>query len=116
MEYLPSFRLHRPTSVEEALSLSGEGTRWLAGGTDLVVNTRRGIESPSALIDLAEVAELAGIAGEGDGLRIGAGTRLAEIAGDARVQAGWTAVAEAAAAGSSPRTVNWSPTTFPTIS
>ncbi len=104
MEYLPTFRLHRPTSVDEALSLgrSEQGARFLAGGTDLVVNTRRGIETPGALIDLSEVVELAAITGAGGGLRLGAGVTLAEIAGDARVRTGFPAVAEAAAAVAGP--------------
>ncbi len=98
MEYLPAFELHRPRSVEEAVARSGEGegARYLAGGTDLVVNTRRGIEAPSAMIDLGEVDELSGIGEVDGGLRLGAGASLDEIANDACVRSRYPAVAEAA--------------------
>ncbi len=103
MEYLPDFTLHRPTTILDALSLAGEGARYLAGGTDLLVNTRRGIERPGAMVDLALVAELGGIEDTDDGgLRLGAGVQLDDIAGDGRLRANYPAVAEAAAAVAGP--------------
>ncbi len=103
MEYLPEFTLHRPTTIEDALAHADEGGRYLAGGTDLLVNTRRGIERPGAMVDLALVGELGGIEDtDKGGLRLGAGVRLEDIAGDARLGARYPAVAEAAAAVAGP--------------
>ena len=55
MEYMPNFTLYRPTEVEDAIRLRDEtdGARFVAGGTDMLVNVRRGIEQPAALIDLS---------------------------------------------------------------
>ena len=104
MEYMPAFRLHRPASVEEAVALrAGEArARYLAGGTDMVVNVRRGIEDPAALIDLTAIGDMAGIRADGDGLRIGAAVRLDALAGDAAVRRDYAAVAAAAAAVAGP--------------
>lgn len=104
MEFMPDFDLHRPTGIEEAvrLSASTEAARYLAGGTDMIVNVRRGIEQPKALIDLSAIAELKTIRDEGDALVIGAGVTLDAIAGDARIVRDFCAVAEAAASVAGP--------------
>jgi len=54
MEYMPNFTLHRPTAIEDAVRLHAEteGARFFAGGTDMLVNVRRGIEQPDALIEI----------------------------------------------------------------
>ena len=54
MNLMPDFRCHRPATLEEAVRLkaASAGTRFLAGGTDLLVNLRRGLGEPSDLIDL----------------------------------------------------------------
>ncbi|MBM3485593.1 MAG: 4-hydroxybenzoyl-CoA reductase subunit beta [Alphaproteobacteria bacterium] len=98
MEYMPAFRLHRPASVEEAVALAAgdPAVRFLAGGTDMVVNIRRGIERPTALVDLSAIPELGAIDIDSGALRIGAAVTLARLAADPRVAAVWTAVAEAA--------------------
>lgn len=99
MEHLPRFDLHRPSTVAEAVALRAGApkAKWLAGGTDMIVNVRRGIETPEALIDLAAIDGLARIAADGDGLRIGAGAGLREVAEHPRVRRDYPAVAEAAA-------------------
>ena len=51
----------------------------LAGGTDLAGQIDRGITTPSLLVDLQD-AGLGGIERDGDGLRIGATTTLADLA------------------------------------
>ena len=60
MELLPNFKLHRPKDLSSALKLKSNepDSRYLAGGTDLVVNIRRGIEQPKNLIDLTSIEEL----------------------------------------------------------
>jgi CO/xanthine dehydrogenase FAD-binding subunit len=70
----------RPASVDEALALLREpGARPMGGGTDLAGQLDRGITAASAVVDL-QAAGLHGIAADGDGIRIGATTTLAELA------------------------------------
>ena len=99
MEYLPSFDLHRPQTADEAVSLraSDPSSRYLAGGTDMIVNVRRGIEKPTTLIDVTAIGGLTGISASEHGIRIGAGVRLRDVVDSDLVQSGFPAVAEAAA-------------------
>ena len=57
---LAEFRLSQPSTVQEAVAarLRHPGSRYVAGGTDLVVNMRRGIARPDLLVDLSGVDEL----------------------------------------------------------
>jgi 4-hydroxybenzoyl-CoA reductase subunit beta len=98
MEYMPEFRLLHPASVAEALAARADtpGARFVAGGTDLVPNIRRGIEAPPALIDLNGVDALRTIEEQDGGLRIGAAVTLAELIEDPRVRDGYPGVVEAA--------------------
>ena len=68
MEYMPNFTLHRPTDIEDAVKLRSqtEGARFVAGGTDMIVNVRRGIEQPDALVDLSAIEELKSITEDAD--------------------------------------------------
>lgn len=109
MEHLPDFTLHRPTEVAEAVRLRAEsdGARFVAGGTDMLVNVRRGIERPSALVDLTCIDELQQITNDDDGLHIGAGVTLNALASDRRVIADYPAIAAAAAAVAGPTHQNY---------
>jgi|TARA_B100000315_G_scaffold230611_1_gene241202 4-hydroxybenzoyl-CoA reductase subunit beta len=104
MDVLPEFRLHRPTTVAEALAARGQGAeaRYIAGGTDLLANVRRGLTPASALIDLSAIAELRQIERDAAGLHIGAGVTLAEIAEDAAIAADYPALSQAAASVAAP--------------
>ena len=78
----PSFRYARPASLAEALELlarHGERAKLLAGGQSLIPSLNMRLAAPEVLIDLGALKELQGIAPQGDGLRIGAGTRHREI-------------------------------------
>ena len=99
MEYLPGFDLHRPETAEEAVSLkaSDPATRYLAGGTDMIVNVRRGIEKPTALIDVTAIEGLTEISANEHSIRIGAAVRLRDVIDNDLVRNGFPAVAEAAA-------------------
>ena len=57
------FDYSKPTSLEEALRLkqSTTGSRFIAGGTDLMVQIKNGTARPPALISLRSIRELAGI-------------------------------------------------------
>lgn len=104
MEFMPNFKLHRPADVEEAVKLRTESdeARYVAGGTDMIVNVRRGIEQPKALVDLSAIEEMKTITEDAEGLHIGAGVTLDIIANDPRIQENFTALAEGAAAVAGP--------------
>lgn len=70
--------LHRPATVEEALSLLSQGGRVLAGGTDLYPALRDG-PAPDGMVDVTRIAAMKGIAREGTGWRIGAATTWTEV-------------------------------------
>tara|TARA_R110002167_G_scaffold238000_1_gene443117 strand:- start:188 stop:1162 length:975 start_codon:yes stop_codon:yes gene_type:complete len=104
MEYLPAFTVQRPETVEEAVALfaSSDNARYLAGGTDLLVNVRRGIEDPSLLVALERIGELQAAEVTDEGLKLGAGLSLARVAGMKAVAGMYRAVAEAAGAVAGP--------------
>jgi 4-hydroxybenzoyl-CoA reductase subunit beta len=97
---LPAFRLAKPRTVAEAIVACGDhpGSRFVAGGTDLLVNMRRGIGSPDRLIDLSGIDELTGIRVTDDGIAIGAGVTIAALASHEIIAARYRALAQAAAA------------------
>jgi len=68
----------------------------LGGGTDLMVNIRRGIVAPPVLIDVTGVAELRAIKADAQSLEIGAAVTLTEIAAHPDVAAFYPVVAQAA--------------------
>ncbi len=74
------FAYDRAATVEEALSLAGDGAVFLAGGTNLVDHLRLGIREADRVVDitrlpLAEVSER-----EDGGLVIGSGVRTSDLA------------------------------------
>jgi 4-hydroxybenzoyl-CoA reductase subunit beta len=101
---LPELRLVQPTSVEAAVAAfaAHAGARYVAGGTDLLVNMRRGIVQADCLIDLSGVEGVSDIAFDAAGARIGAGVRIATLATDSGVAALYPAIAQAAAAIAAP--------------
>jgi xanthine dehydrogenase YagS FAD-binding subunit len=72
--------LLRPSSPEEATRALGNGSRALAGGTELVPLMRDGLVRADTLVYISEVVPR-GI----DGTRIGAGTTLAELEADSQI-------------------------------
>jgi len=73
----------KPESIEEALSQAGSAAReqikYLAGGTDLVVQIAEGAVYPAMLIDISGIQALRGMERTDEGLRIRAMTTIAEI-------------------------------------
>ena len=107
MENMPAFRLHRPETAAEAVRLktSDARSRYLAGGTDMIVNVRRGIEAPETMIDLTAIAaitEISEISGGDGGLRIGAGVKLSDLAAHADLRRDYPAITQAAASVAGP--------------
>jgi len=104
MQRLPDFRLLRPTTYGEAAALlaTEPGARLLAGGTDLVANLRRGLESPPVLVDLGAVQGRDDVAFEAGGLVLGAGVTLARLAADECMAGAFAAIGQAARAAAGP--------------
>jgi 4-hydroxybenzoyl-CoA reductase subunit beta len=98
MDALPSFGLIRPRTLAELMAARAAHpeSRMLGGGTDLMVNIRRGIVAPQMLIEINNVAELRGIKADARGLEIGAAVTLSELAAHPDVLRHYPAVAQAA--------------------
>jgi 4-hydroxybenzoyl-CoA reductase subunit beta len=99
MDALPEFELVRPTSLADVVKARAShlDARLLGGGTDLVVNIRRGIVAPEVLIDVNHVAELRRLTVGADAIEIGASVTLSELATHPDVIARYPVVAQAAA-------------------
>ena len=97
---LPDFRLTRPRDVAAAIAARRDlaDSRFLAGGTDLMVNVRHGLSRPQHLIDLSGIPELAAISATEAAVRIGAGVTIAALARDPVIAGRYRAVVQAAAA------------------
>ncbi len=86
---LPPFDYHAPTTLAEALRIKNElGTSGpvLAGGTDLIVNLKHRLASPTAVISLKNIKEMTGIEAKPDAVVIKAGTSLMQTANDENVK------------------------------
>jgi 4-hydroxybenzoyl-CoA reductase subunit beta len=94
-----TLRVPQPHSIDEAIAIrmQNPASRYLAGGTDLIVNMRRQINLPNSLIDLAGINEITEITASIDFLSIGAGVTIAAVARDAAI-APYQAIAQAAEA------------------
>jgi 4-hydroxybenzoyl-CoA reductase subunit beta len=99
MDALPEFRVLNPATLAEAIAArtAHPDSKPLGGGTDLVVNIRRGIEAPTVLIDMNRVQELHAIKADANNLEIGASVRLTELATHPAVLKHYPVLAQAAA-------------------
>ena len=98
MDALPSFDLIRPRTLAELMAARAAHpqSRMLGGGTDLMVNIRRGIVAPPVLIEINDVSELREIRADAHKLEIGAAVTLSEVAAHPNVMRHYPAVAQAA--------------------
>jgi 4-hydroxybenzoyl-CoA reductase subunit beta len=98
MDALPDFRVLNPATLDEVLTARAANpeSQPLGGGTDLVVNIRRGIVAPPVLIDMNRVAGLNSIKADANSLQIGASVRLAALAGHPVVIEHYPVLAQAA--------------------
>ena len=99
MEAISEFQLLSPTTLTGVLDArkAHPQAQLLGGGTDLVVNIRRGIVAPPVLIDMNGVAELRAVHADAKSLEIGASATLAEVAHHPGVLAHYPVAAQAAA-------------------
>ena len=83
-----AFSYARADSVADAvrlLAVHGDGARLLAGGQSLMSAMNLRLLAPDWLIDIGAIPDLRGITMTGATIRIGAGTRHAEIAGSPEI-------------------------------
>jgi 4-hydroxybenzoyl-CoA reductase subunit beta len=98
MDALPEFELLRAATLDDVVKARAQypDSRLLGGGTDLVVNIRRGIVAPPVLIDVNHVKELRAIKADAREIEIGASVTLAELAAHPQVIEHYPVVAQAA--------------------
>ncbi|MBV8791755.1 MAG: xanthine dehydrogenase family protein subunit M [Pseudolabrys sp.] len=91
-----NFTYHKPTSVRQAANLLAKNpeAKLLAGGHSLIPVMKQRLAQPSALIDLNQIEDLAGIELKGRSIVIGALTRHADVANSKVVQEALPALAE----------------------
>jgi aerobic carbon-monoxide dehydrogenase medium subunit len=80
--YLPEFAYFEPETIQEACSLMSKGggkAKLLAGGTDLLVRMKRGLEKPESLVSFNRITAFRDIRVVGDSLSIGALTTINQL-------------------------------------
>jgi xanthine dehydrogenase YagS FAD-binding subunit len=106
---MKEIRIAEPRTADELAALLAETQETLAmmaGGTDLLDTLKSGVAKAGLVVDLRTVAGLAGIAPGKDGLRIGAMTRVIELAEDAVVARDYPSLKEAALSLATPQLRN----------
>src|SRR5690242_6359466 len=97
---LPRFQFLRPKSVAEAIRMmadAGPEGQFVTGGTDLYPNMKRRQQTPKVVIGLAHLEQLRTAKGKpAQGMVLGAGLTLTEVAEDRRIQEAYPAVSKAA--------------------
>jgi 4-hydroxybenzoyl-CoA reductase subunit beta len=105
---LPPFEYYSPESIPEAVALKarfGNDAMYAAGGTDLYPNMKRRQYTPQYLIGLHELKELNSIDFD-NGMTIGSGIPLNEVANHPEIQKLYPALANAASLVSAPQLRN----------
>jgi len=98
MEVLPNLSIVAARSIEDLIKARAAfpDSRLLGGGTDLVVNLRRGIVAPPVMIDVNRVDEMRQITCGPQGLDVGASVTLTQLANHPDVLRHFPAIAQAA--------------------
>ena len=98
MDALPQMSLVNASSLDDVLKAraANPDARLLGGGTDLVVNIRRGIVAPPALIDVTHIDELRTVKADENSIEVGTSVTLAELAHHPDVLRHYPVVAQAA--------------------
>jgi 4-hydroxybenzoyl-CoA reductase subunit beta len=112
---LPQFKLLRPHTLAEAVSLMAKHSdrvaagdspahaiRIVAGGTDLIPSMRQKLFEPDYVLDIRHIAELKGIHQQGSGVEIGALTSLTTIEHSDLLRRRYSVLTEAASTVASP--------------
>ena len=103
------FEYVSPTTKAQAVSLLARNwgqTEILAGGTDLLALMKDDVVAPKRLVNLKGIKDLEGVTYNLHGLRIGALTKLGDLADDAKVRENFPALADALLEAASPQIRN----------
>jgi xanthine dehydrogenase YagS FAD-binding subunit len=103
------FRIAQPKTIDELAALLAETTEktaLIAGGTDLLEELKSGVAAPDLVVDLQTVAGMSGIGSDKEGLRIGAMTRVVDLAGNADVARDFPVLRQAALSLATPQLRN----------
>ena len=104
------FTYSRPGDIDEAISLFSTGSRYIAGGTNLLDLMKENVTRPAGLIDITRLP-LHGIEETAEGgLRIGALVSNSDLAWDPRIEKRYPLLAKAILAGASPQLRNMATT------
>jgi len=102
---LPRFEYHEPGNLEEACEIFAEfkdKAGLLAGGTDLLVNMKKGLVSPKHVVSLGRIGPLKGIGIENGHMSIGSCVTAADMAESSEVKHDFMALSMGAARLGSP--------------
>lgn len=103
---MQSFSLQQPGSVADAIAAAqAQGSKYIAGGSDLMQLMKDNVEVPTQLVDLEGIG-LAGIRADGSGLRLEAMARMSDVAAHPAVRERWPVISEALLASASPQVRN----------
>ncbi len=108
-DVMPDAQLYQPVELDDALNLAAElgDDGWLlGGGQDSFGWFKDRAKQPQAMIDLNGIEALQGITNSGDGIEIGAATKLREIIRDERINSDFSLLVEAAERVASPQIRN----------
>ncbi len=92
---LPMFDFHEPFSIQEALELKKthkENSKFLAGGTDLLVHLKKKLISTDNIISLSKVKDLARITKEENSVIIGACATMSQLSSSPIIQENFKAL------------------------
>jgi xanthine dehydrogenase YagS FAD-binding subunit len=103
---MQAFTLEQPAALDAAIAASdAPGTRYIAGGTDLMQLAKDEVETPSRLVDL-EPLKLTGITADAHAVRFGAMVRMSDAAAHPAVAEHWPVISQALLASASPQIRN----------
>ena len=103
------FKIAQPRTADELAALLAETQEpiaMMAGGTDLIDELKSGVATAGLVVDLQKIAGLGGIVPEKDGRRIGAMTKVVELAEDAAVARDYPSLRQAALSLATPQLRN----------
>ncbi len=94
------FEYFRPETLEHSISLLGEygeNARVLAGGTDMALKIKQGVETPKAVVDIKGISELERLESTDNGLHLGALVTFSQVMASGLVAANFPLLRDAAA-------------------
>ena len=105
MLLLPKFDYEEPKSLQEALRIFSElkgKAKVIAGGTDLIVNMKKGIVAPACVVSLRRIGPLSLVDTKKTVIEIGSHVTVSELASSGFLAAALPVLAKAAATLGSP--------------